>query len=93
MRGSGCGAPGRGRCYAVGARDKAARATRRTWASPREAALRAAPGDAQAHAYLGAVRERLGERDAARRHYAEALRLSPTLPEPRDGLERLGSGP
>ena len=47
------------------------------------------PSLATAHLRLATIRERMGEHDAARRHYAEALRLDPELDDAKAGLKRV----
>jgi tetratricopeptide (TPR) repeat protein len=60
-------------------------------------ALKLDPSLAEAHNNLGVVEAGLGETDAARADYREAMRISPGWDKPRENLERLdaatNSGP
>ena len=54
-----------------------------------EAAVRAAPDFAEAHANLGLMYLKSGRLDVAGREFDEALRLAPNLPAARNGLQKL----
>jgi tetratricopeptide (TPR) repeat protein len=56
-------------------------------------ALSTEPGSSLSLVRRGLIHERAGQRDKALADYREALKITPTLKEARDGLQRLNAAP